>query len=189
MNEKVKEYRELKEKFDGLGPEINAIESEISQLNEELDPLESEYLKFLILEDPRAAGLKEEMEKIKEKKKKLKEAFETGRKKLRIMASLLNERRMKARKEINAKYLKIFESKVKKFVKTLRDAEAMEKELFDIREEGRKEMLSIDASADFITIPAWPVVLMPGLKNSQVPAVKSFVRFIEGNSKIKLGGK
>ncbi len=184
--EKVKEYMELKEKLNGLGPEVNAIESEISQLNEEYEPLEEQWLKYQILDDPRAEGIKKEREKILKKKTALKEEFETGKKKLKIMASLLNEKRMSARDEINAKYLKIFEGKFREFVKVLKKAEAMEKELFDMRKEGQKAMTDIDASQGALTIPAWPVVLIPGLENSQVPAVKSFTKFITSNSKIKL---
>ena len=187
--EKVKEYQELKEKLNGLGPEVAVIESEISQLNEQYEPLEEEWLKYQILDDPRAEGIKKEREKILKKKTALKEELETGKKKLRIMASLLNEKRMKARDEINVKYTKIFESKFREFVKLLKKAEAMEKELFELRKEGQRAMTDIDASQSALTIPAWPEILVPGLKNSQVPAVKSFVKFIESNSKIKLGGK
>lgn len=183
--EKVKDFKKLREEFEGLGPKLNGIESQIQQLDDKYGPLEDEYLRYQILGDSRAAGLKKKLDKIKEQKADLKETLETGRKKLRIMSGVLAEKRQAAVNELNAKYVKKFETKVKQFVKKLEEAEAMEKELSDIREEGRKAMTDIDASADAVKIPAWPVVLMPGVKNSQVPAVRDFIKFIEGNSKIK----
>jgi len=188
MGEKIKDYKKMKEEFEGLGPKLNAVESKIHSLNDEFDPLEEEFLKYQILEDPRAEGLKKQMDEIGKEKKGLKEELETGRKKLKIMSGILAEKRLAARREINQSYQKTFESKARKFVKLLKEAEEQERELRELREQGRQELRDIDDSEDALKIPNWPVVLMPGLKNSQKSNVKSFIEFIEGNSKIKLGG-
>lgn len=187
---KVKKYKELKEKNEDLKPRLDALEDEITRLEEEIEPLEDKVIQYKIRGDSREAAARKELEKKQAKIPEKKEQLRLGRKEFKLRAAEMAELQVGAREEINTNYQKIFEPKVKEFVKVLKQAEVMEKELLEIREKGRKAMTNeIDASADAMKIPAWPVILLPSERTGRVPVIRDFIKFIERNSKIKFKSK
>ena len=183
----VKKYEEMSHNLKSLESKIIGLDGEARNIDAEYEPLDNEYLKLRVLEDSRADAKKAELVKMRERRAKVKEEIEEAKKSKQIMIAIINEYRDKARHEINDQYSKIFLEKVKVFVKRLREAEDLERELFELRKEARLALTKqIDASESFCNIPAWPEVLLPSMKNGQVGEVKSFVNFMKGNSNLQI---
>jgi chromosome segregation ATPase len=188
MSKKIESWRKLKKEREDLARDLQEIERKIEAQAREYEPLETEWLKYQILEDPRAGKIKERLQKMKAEKASLREALDQGRKKLKIMAGILAERRTAAEAEIDAEYVKRFQGKAREFIKILSDAADLERELVEIRRAGRKAMTGIDASEGRCSISAWPEVLLTR-NNPQRSAEKDFIAFIDSNSQIKLEDK
>ena len=186
---KVKIYRRMKTDLDSLEKKVVNLTEEQRKLDLEFEPKSDESLRLKILEDPRAAQVKKDLEKLKGRRTQIKDELEQAKRERRIMVDILGDHRSKAADEINKQNSKEFWAKAQVFAKKLQEAQNLESELVEMRKKARKAMTEIDASEGSCDIPAWPAVMSPSSANGQRGAYASFCRFMKDHSKdhIELG--
>jgi len=97
----VKKYEEMSHNLKSLESKIIGLEGEARNIDAEYEPLDNEYLKLRVLEDPRADAKKAELIKMRERRGRIREEIEEAKKSKQIMIIIINEYRDKARHEIN----------------------------------------------------------------------------------------
>ena len=186
---KVRDYKRMKTDFDSLEKKIVNLGEEQRKLDSEFEPKSDEALRLKILEDPRAAQVKKDLEGLKERRTQIKGELEQAIRERRIMADILSGHKVAAAAEINKRNSKEFWEKAQVFAKKLQEAQHLEIELVEMRKKARKALTEIDASEGLCGIPAWPGAVLPSPTNGQVGVYASFCKFMKDNSKdhIELG--
>ena len=186
---KVQNYKRMKTDLDSLEKKVVGLGEEQRKLDLEFEPKSDEALRLKILEDPRAAQVKKDLEELKERRTQIKDELEQAKRERRIMVDILGDHRSKAADEINKQNSKEFWAKAQVFAKKLQEAQHLEIELVEMRKKARKALTEIDASEGLCGIPAWPGAVLPSPTNGQVGVYASFCKFMKDHSrdKVELG--
>jgi len=168
MSTEREKYLRLRADLEGLGPKINALQSEKAALEAEVGPAEHEGLKFELMGDPRAKERRATVQKATARIREISGEVEDGRKRLNAMSECLGELREKARIVVLAECNKALAGPVKTLTSKLREAAAAEVALVAVQLDLRKAFSEIDAP-----VPAQfsPLVLAPDKVDQAAPVL------------------